>query len=184
MWMQHYLNCDHVSMRGVNVWNHMNLNNDAVDIDGCRRVSISDCHFDTDDDGLTLKSTGASATENVVITNCSVSSFCNAIKSGTESIGGFRNVSISNCVITPSACRDKLLFDTARHGISGLALEMVDGGIMEGISVNNDRCRRNRSAAFYPAGQPRPYRRKRRAGAGMWYVTQCFDQQFHRLQYR
>jgi hypothetical protein len=44
------------------------------------------------------------------------------IKFGTESNGGFRNISISNCVFTH--CR-------------GLALESVDGAIIEDVSINN-----------------------------------------------
>ncbi len=44
------------------------------------------------------------------------------IKFGTEANGGFRNVTIANC--TFRNCR-------------GLALEEVDGGLMENISINN-----------------------------------------------
>ncbi|MBN2377643.1 MAG: glycoside hydrolase family 28 protein [Sedimentisphaerales bacterium] len=137
MWNQHYLNCDNLIIRGLDVYNHVNRNNDAVDIDGCRRVTISDCHFDTDDDGITLKSTGSAPTEDVVITNCTVSSHCNAIKAGTESSGGFRNITISNCVVTPSRHRDKPIFSTPIDGITGISLIIVDGGIMENVTINN-----------------------------------------------
>ncbi|NUN97003.1 MAG: pre-peptidase C-terminal domain-containing protein, partial [Candidatus Omnitrophica bacterium] len=54
MWMQHYLNCDFVTIRGVTVYNHCAANNDMMDIDCCREVLISDCFGDTDDDALTL----------------------------------------------------------------------------------------------------------------------------------
>jgi polygalacturonase len=137
MWNQHYLNCDHVIVRGVTVFNHSNRNNDAIDIDGCRRVVVSDCLFDTDDDGITLKSTGPAPTEHVVIQNCVVSSKCNAIKAGTESTGGFRNIAISNCVITPSASPGKGIFGTPHDGITGITLAIVDGGTMEGVSIQN-----------------------------------------------
>ena len=137
MWNQHYLNCEDLIIRNIKVYNHSNRNNDAIDVDGCRRVVISDCIFDSDDDGITLKSTGPAPTENVVITNCIVSSFCNAIKAGTESTGGFRNITISNCIIKPSRAKEKPVFNTPRIGISGLSLMIVDGGTMEGITVNN-----------------------------------------------
>lgn len=136
-WNQHYLNCEDVMVHGISVYNHCNRNNDAIDIDGCRRFVVSDCIFDTDDDGLTLKSTGPAITEDVVITNCIVSSFCNAIKAGTESSGGFRNITISNCVVKPSRSETEPIFNTPRIGITGLSLMIVDGGTMEGISVNN-----------------------------------------------
>ncbi|MCC6396352.1 MAG: glycoside hydrolase [Bacteroidetes bacterium] len=135
MWMQHYLACEDLTIRGIRVYNHANKNNDMMDIDGCRNVVISDCIGDTDDDAITLKSTSPRLTENVTITNCVLSSHCNAIKFGTESTGGFRNITISNIVIKPSAAETVL---TGRAGgISGLTFAIVDGGFMEGISVSH-----------------------------------------------
>ena len=86
----------------------------------------------------------ARATENATITNCQVSgydegTFLNGtfkreynkyshssptarIKFGTESNGGFRNITISNCV-----------FDYSR----GFALESVDGGFLEDVTITN-----------------------------------------------
>jgi polygalacturonase len=134
-WMQHYLACDDVIVRGIRVVNHANLNNDMIDIDGCRNVAVSDCFGDTDDDGITLKSTSERITENVTISNCVLSSHCNAIKAGTESTGGFKNITISNMVVKPSSVA------TAKSGkpwgISGISLEVVDGGVMEGVSISN-----------------------------------------------
>ena len=137
VWNQHYLNCEDVKVDKISVYNHSNRNNDGIDIDGCRRFVLSNSIFDSDDDGITLKSTGASPCEDIVITNCVVSSFCNAIKAGTESSGGFRNIAISNCVVKPSISKEKPVFDTPRTGITGLSLIIVDGGVMEGITVNN-----------------------------------------------
>ena len=136
IWNQHYLNCEDVIVDRINVYNHANRNNDGIDIDGCRRFTLSNSIFDTDDDAIVLKSTGASGCEDIVITNCIVSSFCNAIKAGTESTGGFRNISISNCVVRPSRNTDPPVFGTPR-GITGLSLEIVDGGVMEGVSISN-----------------------------------------------
>ena len=135
MWMQHYLACENLTVSGIRVYNHANQNNDMIDIDGCRNVIISDCYGDTDDDALTFKSTSPYACENITVTNCILSSHCNAIKCGTESTGGFKNITISNCVIQPS--RDKEPIFGKPEGISGISLEIVDGGIMEGISISN-----------------------------------------------
>lgn len=136
IWNQHYLNCEDVVVDGIHVFNHANRNNDGIDIDGCRRFLLSNSTFDTDDDAVVLKSTGPAATEDVVVTNCIVSSFCNAIKAGTESTGGFRNIAVSNCVIKPSRDRRPPISGTAK-GIAGISLEIVDGGLMEGISISN-----------------------------------------------
>ncbi|ODS72387.1 MAG: polygalacturonase [Cytophagaceae bacterium SCN 52-12] len=135
IWNQHYLNCEDVLVNQVNVYNHANRNNDGIDIDGCRRFTLSNSVFDTDDDAIVLKSTGSAACEDVVITNCIVSSFCNAIKAGTESTGGFRNIAISNCIIKPSLHNGPIF--GMPGGIAGLSLEIVDGGAMEGISIDN-----------------------------------------------
>ncbi len=134
-WMQHYLGCDGVLIDGITVWNHSNKNNDMMDIDGCRNVTVSNVRGDSDDDGITVKSTSPLISENITISNCIVSSHCNAIKFGTESTGGFRNVVVSNCVIRPSAQRSTIYGKA--DGMGGLSLELVDGGIMENISINN-----------------------------------------------
>jgi polygalacturonase len=122
---------------------------DGMDIDCCANVRISNCNVNSPrDDGICLKSSFglgiARATENVTITNCQVSGFTEGslldgtykrndqaaggngptgrIKFGTESNGGFKNITISNCVFT--YCR-------------GLALESVDGALLEDITISN-----------------------------------------------
>ena len=138
-WNQHYLNCEDLTIYNIKVYNHSNRNNDGIDIDGCRRVRLTNSSFDSSDDAICLKSTGLAPCENIIISNCVVSSFCNGIKMGTESTGGFRNINISNCVVIPSIHPVKP--DPRRNstaiGITGISLEIVDGGIMEGINVNN-----------------------------------------------
>lgn len=134
-WMQHYLGCEFLKLDGLNIWNHSNRNNDMMDIDGCRYVTISNITGDSDDDGITLKSTSTLLTEHVTITNCILSSHCNALKFGTESTGGFRNITISNCIIKPSRQTTTIYGKPA--GISGVSLEIVDGGLMQHINISN-----------------------------------------------
>ena len=122
----------------------IDTNRDGMDIDCCRNVHVSNCSVNSPgDDGICLKSSyglgQARATENVTITNCGVSGFAEGtlldgtygrknrpgmgrIKFGTESNGGFKNIAISNCTFT--FC-------------NGLALETVDGGLLEDVSVSN-----------------------------------------------
>ena len=137
IWSQHYLNCEDGLIDGIKVYNHSNRNNDGIDIDGCRRFVLTNSIIDSLDDAISIKSTGIAPAENIVINNCIVSSFANGIKMGTESTGGFRNISITNCVVKPS--REALLPEgnLYKEGITGLSLEIVDGGIMEGITVGN-----------------------------------------------
>jgi polygalacturonase len=123
---------------------------DGFDIDCCRNVRIANCAVNTpNDDAICLKSSFALGkarfTEQVTITGCQVSGFdlgtwldgsfqatqveapdkegvCGRIKLGTESNGGFRNIAIANCVF--EHCR-------------GLAIESVDGAVIEDVTVDN-----------------------------------------------
>ncbi|MDR2815065.1 MAG: glycoside hydrolase [Prevotellaceae bacterium] len=135
-WMQHYLACENLQISGVRIFNRNNYNNDALDIDGCRNVTVSNLIADSDDDGITLKSTSPKPCENIAITGCVISSRCNAIKLGTETNGGFKNINISGCVVKPSEASAPAFFGR-EGGISAISLEIVDGGVMEGVSVSN-----------------------------------------------
>jgi len=129
----------------------MDTNRDGMDIDCCNNVRISNCTINSPwDDAICLKSSYGlgylKATQNVTIINCQVSGYdlgtfydgtykrnewkrvpdregpTGRIKFGTESNGGFKNITISNCVF--EFCR-------------GLALETVDGGLLEDVTINN-----------------------------------------------
>jgi polygalacturonase len=122
----------------------IDTNRDGFDIDGCRNVRVSNCAINSPaDDGICLKSSWglgfARACENITITNCLVAGGWEVgsmldgtyaernpgtgrIKFGTESNGGFKNITISNCV-----------FDRCQ----GLALEAVDGAIIDNVSISN-----------------------------------------------
>lgn len=137
LWNQHYLDCEDVTVTGIRAWNHCNGNNDGIDIDGCRRFILSNSIIDADDDGIVLKSTGLAPCEDVIVKGCVVSSWANAIKLGTESTGGYKNISISDCIVKPSANRGKRVIKSTSSGISAISLELVDGGIMDGVTVDN-----------------------------------------------
>lgn len=128
----------------------IDTNRDGINIDACHNVRISNCTVNApNDDAIVMKSSyalgEARAAENITITNCQVSGYdpgtlldgtygtaqkqapdrdgpTGRIKCGTESNGGFKNITISNCVF--------------RHS-RGLALEIVDGGSLEDVSISN-----------------------------------------------
>lgn len=135
-WMQHFLACENLRIENINVFNHNNFNNDAIDVDACKNVIITGCNLDSDDDAITFKSTCDLPCENVIVSNCVISSHCNGIKMGTETNGGFINFAISNCVIKPSMVNDSKFFGEY-SGNGGIALEIVDGGVMDGITISN-----------------------------------------------
>ena len=139
MWVQQYLGCDNLVIRGLTVHSRCNHNNDGIDIDSCQKVFVSDCEVFSEDDGICLKSSIDRPCRDVTITNCAVSSLCNGFKMGTGSVGGFQNIAISNSTV----------YDTT---LSGIALEIVDGGLMENVVISNIAMRNVRSAIFLRLG--------------------------------
>ena len=134
-WMQHYLACDHLWIRGIRVFNFCNWNNDGIDIDGCHDVMISDCLIESADDAICLKATSPRSCKDVVIMNCNLHTLSSAIKMGTETTGGFQNVTISNCAISP--VEDNTFDYNSPDGGCGIALLMVDGGTLEHLNISN-----------------------------------------------
>jgi len=47
-WMQHYRNCDRLTIQNITVFNHAAYNNDGLNIDSCRDVCIWGCMVDSD----------------------------------------------------------------------------------------------------------------------------------------
>ena len=123
-WVSHYLGCENVLIHGITICSHTNGNNDGIDVDSCRRVRISDCDIDTGDDAICIKATRATASEDIVVTGCRISSVWGALKLGTESAGDFRNIIFSNIIIRNT------------HG-GGLKLISMDGCNMENVIAEN-----------------------------------------------
>jgi len=147
MWVQQYLACDDLVIDGIKVHSYANHNNDGIDIDCCRYVRISNCYIDSLDDAIVLKSTADRPCENVTVTNCVLSSNCNGFKLGTESNGGFKNITFSNSAI----------YDV---GICGIALELVDGGVLDRVTVSNITMHKVGGAIFCRLGnRARPFKK-------------------------
>lgn len=148
-WMQHYLACDRVKIDAITVVNRNNYNNDALDLDGCHDVTVSNMIADSDDDAITLKSTSPRLCEDIVISNCTVSSHCNAIKLGTETNGGFRNIIIRGITVKPSSDQTSQYFGfPGGHGHSAISLEIVDGGTMNNVDIGDVTIRGTESPIF------------------------------------
>ena len=122
-WVQDYSDCDGLKLDHVTVRSQAFWNNDGIDIVGCRHVRVTGCDIDSADDGICLKSNGT-ACDDVAVRNCRVRSWANAVKLGTASFKGFSRVSISGVRVTGS-------------GHAGLAIESVDGGVIDGVSVSD-----------------------------------------------
>lgn len=142
-WCFRILGAEDVEVNGISIYNHGTTNNDGLDIDG-KNIVVSNCLIDAEDDGICFKSDRKEPCENVTVTNCNIGSDCNPIKMGTASFGGFRNIAISNCAIHRSKesspyhlWTKEVLSSSDTIGISGIALEIVDGGTMDQITISN-----------------------------------------------
>lgn len=138
-WLSHYLACEEVAIDGIQIHSKIRENRDGIDVDSCDNVRISNCHIDSGDDAIVLKATADRPCRRVTITNCVLSSLASALKMGTESNGGFEDITISNCTI----------YDT---GYSGIALEMVDGGVFDRVNVSNVTMNNVKVAIFVRLG--------------------------------
>lgn len=154
-WTLRPINCDHVVIRGITIKNPViGPNTDGIDATGCWNLFISDCHIDTGDDAICLKSENPYGSEprlsrNITITNCVLTCCCNGLKFGTATRGGFENVTFSNCVIANENV------NLNARVIAGIALEMVDGGWLEGVTISNIRMQRVRTPIFLRRGARR-----------------------------
>ena len=112
---------------------------DGIDPDCCRRVRIANCDIESDDDALCLKASALlgvrGATEGVVVSNCRMRSSSNCFKLGTESTGDFRQIVLSDCVFDGTTPADRDASAAAEGG--GIALLMVDGGTIDGVTISN-----------------------------------------------
>ena len=123
-WCAHLIDCEDVLLDHVTIRSTKNPNNDGFDLDGCRRVMIRGCTIDAGDDAVCLKSTLETPCEDIFVQNCILSSTTAAVKLGTSSRSGFRNVVISDCV-----------FRHCRMG--AIKLLLVDGGILEQVLIHD-----------------------------------------------
>ena len=134
-WMQNYLHCDHLLIENLTVRNHANYNNDGLDLDGCTDVIVRRCNIHSGDDALCFKGASLRPCERVLIEDCELFSACNALKIGTDTQGDFRHILVRRCIVggledDPSGLKHP-------YADSGISLEMVDGGTVEEIVLED-----------------------------------------------
>lgn len=158
-WVEYYTDCEGVRVSGIKVYSHCNYNNDGIDIES-KDVVVENCIFDCEDDAICLKGAGERLCENVAVSNCVAASNCNAIKLGTGSSTGYRNVTVSNITIRRASEDNFRHWSTKVKGItasttviSGIAVEVVDGGICENVNISNIAMRDVQTPIFIRMGR-------------------------------
>ena len=120
----YFAGCENVDISGIKMRTYI----DGISPDNSKNVIIRDCDIETGDDGIVFKSSYAlnriDYCKDIKVWNCRIKSRCNAIKFGTETNGGFYYFDIFDCYI----------YETR---ITGIAIESVDGAIIDGIKFRN-----------------------------------------------
>ncbi|NNE26464.1 MAG: glycoside hydrolase family 28 protein [Saprospiraceae bacterium] len=143
-WVQHYDRCRKLRIKDIKVVSDAYWNNDGIDISDCYNVQVLNCDINSSDDGICLKSHFEDEIlDSVYIANCRVRSSASAVKFGTKSLGGFKNVIIKNIEV----------YDTYR---SAIAIESVDGGVLENIVIDGIKATNTGNAIFIKLGDREP----------------------------
>lgn len=123
-WALRLSGCDNANIYGIKIMTDMKVPNaDGVDIDRCENVIISNCHFETADDCISVKSCSGTEiygdTKNIKIEKCFFRTASGAITLGTESAGDIEDVTLSNCIVKDS------------H--RGFAVRAREGGVIKNV---------------------------------------------------
>lgn len=120
----YFAGCENVDIHGIKMYVYI----DGISPDNSKNVNIYDCDIEAGDDAIVFKSSYTlnriDVCRNIKVWNCRLKSRCNAIKFGTETNGGFYDISIEN-------------IDIRETRITGIAIESVDGAIIDGITIKN-----------------------------------------------
>ncbi len=140
-------NCKNVEISGLGIYNVTDLavyfagceNVDVFDMklrvyidgispDNSKSVRIYNCEVEAGDDAIVFKSSYTlnrlDICKDIRVWDCKLKSRCNCIKFGTETNGGFENV----------VCENIYMYETR---MCGIAIESVDGAILDGIVFRN-----------------------------------------------
>lgn len=134
-WVIHPLLCKNLTVRGVTVDNHA-PNGDGCDPESCDGVLIENCHFNTGDDCIAIKS-GRNAdglrvnipSQNIIVRNCRMTDGHGGVVLGSEISGGCRNIFVTDCEMdSPNLDR-----------VIRIKSNPCRGGITDGVYVRNVR---------------------------------------------
>ena len=120
----YFAGCENVEISGLNIKTYI----DGISPDNSKNVKIRGCKVESGDDGIVFKTSYTlnrlETCEQITVENCEIRSRCNAIKFGTETNGGFFDITVENVKIS----------DTR---LAGIAVESVDGATVKNLKFKN-----------------------------------------------
>lgn len=123
-WCLHIVGCENVKIDGITILNNLKIrNSDGIDLDHSKNVTISNCYIESADDCICFKTRREyeeyGPTENIIVSNCIITSTSCSIKLGSENMDAIKNVIVSNCII--------------KNSNRGIGIQNRDEGIVENI---------------------------------------------------
>lgn len=139
-WGLSFDRCNNLTIKYIYFENRAYWNNDGIDVTDGKHVRISHCYINSADDGICLKSYHVGEyCDDVEVSDCEIISSASAVKFGTASWGGFKNITVRNIKVK----------DTYR---SAIAIECVDGGHIDNVLVDNIHAENTGNAIFIRLG--------------------------------
>ncbi len=131
LWNIRLNDCERVSFTGIYIFSDLEkgVNADGIDICSSKNVTVSDSVIITGDDSIVLKTplqrgkTTAGTTENILVTNCILTSSSTPLMIGTETFADIRHVIFSNC--------------TLRDSNKGFGINVQDGATVSDVIISN-----------------------------------------------
>jgi polygalacturonase len=150
-WTLRAVACNSVFITGIRIRNPIYAPNaDGIDVSCSQNVVITACDIAAGDDAICLKSENPYGellpTRNIVVSDCLLTTSSNGFKIGTATNGRFENISFSNSVIF----NGNVPFN--ERVIAGIALEVVDGGSVDGVTISNIQMQNVRTPIFVRLG--------------------------------
>ena len=127
-WTVHLIGCHDASVLGISLLNNLKIRNgDGIDVDHSRKVRIADCFIESGDDCICLKNRREfeeyGPCEDIVVSNCVMTSRSCAIKIGSENMDKIENVLFNNCIV--------------RKSNRGIGIQNRDEGTVKNVIFSN-----------------------------------------------
>lgn len=127
-WTVHLIGCNDVAIDNITLLNNLKVrNSDGIDLDHSKNVRISNCYIESGDDCICLKNRREyeefGSCENIVVSNCTMTSRSCAIKIGSENMDTIRNALFNNCII--------------RNSNRGVGIQNRDEGVVSDVVFSN-----------------------------------------------
>lgn len=120
-WTFWLMRCQRVAIHRITICGDQRMiNNDGIDVDGCRDVTISDCTLRTGDDCIAVRAMQRqyrteepAICRNIIVSNCLLDSWCQGVRIGCPGDGIIRDCTFSNLTISSRA--NGIVFNNPRR---------------------------------------------------------------------